>query len=108
MVKTLLFTDHADRQLNKRGLSHFDITYVYSYGHRFITAGMIHCFLRKKDVPFFDRKDDRLSKLIGTTVLISSNDEVTVVTAYRNPESLKKDRKKAKYNLNKLPRSYFG
>jgi hypothetical protein len=99
LPKHLSFTQHAEDRIRKRGFSKDDIYYVYENGTRFILAGMIHIFLRKKDVPYSDRRNSQAYRLIGTTVLIASNDQVSVVTAYRNPESFRRDRKKEKYNL---------
>jgi hypothetical protein len=81
-----------------RGLKESDILYVYEYGTRFFATGAIHVFLGTKNIPGDDRKNDRINRLEGTTVLLNSYDRRTVITVYRNRESTKKDRRKAKYN----------
>ena len=101
MLTNYYISEHAKSQFCKRGLSLDDIKYVCQYGRRFITAGMIHVFLGKRDLPKDHYKIDRCARLIGTTVLISSDDKETVTTAYRNRNSIRKDQKKAKYNRNK-------
>lgn len=84
-----------------RGLQESDIYYVLVYGQWFIAAGAAHVFLGKRNIPQGDRKNDRLMRLEGTTVLLSSQDWVTVMTVYRNRESIRKDRRKAKYDTRK-------
>ena len=89
----------------QRNLTEDDVYYVYEHGICFICAGVIHIFLGKKCIPTLDRSNDQIRRLVGTTVQIDSQDAMTVKTAYRNRESLKKDRRKAKYNSRKATQS---
>ena len=85
----------------QRNLTAADVYYVYEHGICFIRAGVLHIFLGKKCIPTEDRRNQRICQLVGTTVQIDSRDAMTVKTAYRNRESLKKDRRKAKYDYRK-------
>jgi hypothetical protein len=74
------------------------VDYVRKHGAQSIQAGVIRIFLGKKHIAQEDRRNDKITRLVGTTVLLDSHDAETVITAYRNRESNKKDRRKAKYN----------
>ena len=105
LITSLMFTDHAVQRMARRNLRESDVYYVYEHGTCFVRAGALHIFLGKKDVPEKDLNNSRLARLIGTTVLIDSHDAMTVKTVYRNRESIKKDRRKAKYDSRKSSQS---
>jgi len=88
--------------LTNRGLNKSDIAYVIQNGQKTYIAGTIQFFLGKKNIPEFDRKFSKFSRLEGTRVLISSIDCRTVITVYRNKDSNKKECRKSKYNHNKI------
>lgn len=94
---TLRFTVHSHRRMSQRGLSPSDVEYVVRNGTRYHKAGVIHCFLRKKDIPAGDRRDDALRRLEGTTVLLDPLKGEEVITTYRNRHALSKIRAKPKY-----------
>jgi hypothetical protein len=53
------------------------------YGQRFHRAGALIYYLRRRDVPEWDRADDRWMKLVGTAVVLTK-DGRTVLTTWRN------------------------
>ena len=101
MQTSLVFSEHAVERMALRGLNESDILYVFEYGTRFFNTGVFYVFLGIRDIPGNDRKNDRIKRLEGTTVMLNSFDRQTVITVYRNRESIKKDRRKAKYNSQK-------
>lgn len=103
-ISTLQFTEHAVARMCQRNLDEADVDYVLEQGTRFIRTGAIHVFLGKRDVPELDQCYTQVTRLIGTTVLIDSHDAMTVLTVYRNRESIKKDKRKAKFNYRKSNR----
>lgn len=105
MITSLVFTDHAAQRMIERNLKTTDVYYVCEHGTWTIKAGAIHIFLGMKNIPEEDRKNDRITRLVGTTVLLDSHDAMTVKTAYRNRESTKKDRRKTKYDKRKSSQS---
>jgi hypothetical protein len=96
---TLHFTVHSHKRMSQRGLSQRDVEYVVRNGTRYRKAGVIHCFLRKKDIPAGDRRDDALRRLEGTTVLLDPLKGEEVITTYRNRNALSKIRAKPKYRM---------
>ena len=93
-------TAHVTRRMAQRRLNEHEIEYVMLYGTRYRRAGVLHFYLRKKDIPSADRRFDQYSRLEGTVVLLDSRNGVAIITAYRNrrPEALKAIRRKTKYN----------
>jgi hypothetical protein len=94
----LMYSNHAITRMAQRCLSANEIEYVVRHGRRYYSAGVIHYFLGKKDIPEDDQKHDKYRKLEGATVLVDSKLGRAVITAYRN-KSTKKIRRKAKFNL---------
>jgi hypothetical protein len=94
----LKYSKHAITRMAQRCLSANEIEYVVCHGRRYYSAGVIHYFLGKKDIPEDDRKHDKFSKLEGATVLVDSKLRKSVITAYRN-KSTRRIRRKAKYNF---------
>jgi hypothetical protein len=95
----LHFTGHSRKRMSQRGLSLNDVEYVVRNGTRYRKAGVIHCFLRRKDIPADDRRDDSLRRLEGTTVLLDARHGQEVITTYRNRNALSKIRAKPKYRI---------
>lgn len=81
----------------QRGIRTEDIEYVYEHGHRVYSGGVLHLFLRKKDIPQPDRRKSNARKLEGTTILLSSEEKAEVITVYRNKQALPQLRRKLKY-----------
>lgn len=98
MREKLMYSKHAITRMAQRCLSAAEIEYVVCHGRRYYSAGVIHYFLGKKDIPEDDQKYDKYRKLEGATVLVDSKLGRAVITAYRN-KSTKKIRRKAKFNL---------
>jgi hypothetical protein len=93
----LVYSEHAFKRMAQRGIHREDIEYVYEHGHRVYSGGVLHLFLRKKDIPKVDRGKSNARKLEGTTVLLSSDENAEVITAYRNKQALPQLRRKQKY-----------
>ncbi len=98
LITSLVYPEHATQRLNQRNLKQSDVDYVCRHGSHSIMAGAIFFFLGRRNVPESDRRNAKITRLIGTTVLLDSHDATTVLTAYRNPDAPKRDRRKAKYN----------
>ena len=98
MYDQLVFSGHAITRMAQRHLSTGEIEYVIRNGRRYRSAGVIHCFLGRRDIPRSDRRNGQLSRLEGTTVLLDSMQAETVITVYRNRSAPKKIGRKAKYN----------
>jgi hypothetical protein len=86
----------------QRHLALDEIEYVIRHGITYRRAGALHCYLRKKDIPAADRRQNKYSRLEGTVVLLDSRN-VVMLTVYRNrhKHALKEIRSKAKYNKKK-------
>jgi len=93
-------TTHGKWRMAQRRLNEAEIEYVMLHGVRYRRAGVLHFYLRKKDIPTADRRFDQYSRLEGTVVLLDSRNGAVMITAYRNrrPQALKAIRRKAKYN----------
>jgi hypothetical protein len=83
----------------QRRLSTAQVEYVVNHGRHYHSAGVIHYFLGKRDIPSSDSKNDSFAKLEGTTVLLDPYRAETVITVYRNRSAAKKISRKAKHNL---------
>lgn len=82
----LRFNKHSSRRTAQRNLSPEAVGYVLAYGQRFHRAGALICYLRGRDVPEWDRANDRWARLAGTAVILT-RDGRTVITAWRNRRS---------------------
>jgi hypothetical protein len=93
-------TDHAALRMAQRHLSFDEVQYVMLYGVQYRCAGVLHCYLRGKDIPESDRRYSQYSRLEGTAVLLDSESSSAVITVYRNrsKNALKAIRRKAKYD----------
>lgn len=98
MQAPFLFSGHAITRMAQRCLSADEIEYIVNYGQRYHAAGVIHCFLGKKQIPKEDQKDKKFSRLEGATVLLDAEDGRAVITVYRNKSAWKNILRKAKYN----------
>lgn len=94
---------HAIQRMAQRRLAPDEIEYVIRHGITYRRAGVLHYYLRKKDIPDSDRRQSKYSRLEGTVVLLDSRNVVTIITVYRNRHkgALKDIRCKAKYNKKK-------
>ena len=91
-------TRHASMRAAQRNIGIFDMDFVLTYGKRTHSAGALFIFLRKRDIPDEFRTDDRVTKLEGTTLVISTDDN-SLITLYKNKGGFRKLRKKSKRNM---------
>ena len=88
----------------QRNLSERDVWYIIRHGRQYRSGGVVHYFLGKKDIPKDDAPDDAITKLEGATVLVAlSEDQMKVVTVYRNKKASRHIRRKPKYNYKTAP-----
>ncbi len=99
MQNSLQFTEHAWTRMHQRCLSISDVEYVVLHGQQHRSAGVVHYFLGRRNIPTKDQGKDYLCRLEGTTILVDSQDRRSVITVYRNRSALKDIRRKAKTNL---------
>ena len=94
-------TEHAVLRMAQRHVSSDEVEYVMLHGYKYRSAGVLHCYLRNKDIPESDRRFSQYSRLEGTVVLLDSYRGAEIITVYRNrsKNALKAIRRKAKYNL---------
>ena len=98
MLRPIACSAHAIQRMAQRNLTYSEIEYVCHYGQRLHRAGVVHYYLGKRDIPAPDRRDARIQKLEGTTVLMGGEHLDEVVTVYRNKNGTKNLRSKAKFN----------
>jgi hypothetical protein len=100
MDRTLLQTGHAVHRQAQRNLSDRDVQFVLEYGRRIYCAGVLHIFLAQRDIPSDKWIQRRYGRLEGTTLVMDTTDEdeLVLITAYRNRRALKNIRSKAKYD----------
>jgi hypothetical protein len=93
-------TRHGTLRMAQRHLSPDEVQYVISHGVKYWSAGVLHRYLRKKDIPESDRRYSKYSRLEGTAVLLDSHSGEVIITVYRNrgKDALKAIRRKSKYN----------
>ena len=88
---------HAIRRAAQRNVSPKDIEYVLHHGSKFHRAGACFYYLGSKDIPSTDRREDEITRLEGTIVVLDPEQRM-VVTIYRDRErGLKDIRKKRDY-----------
>lgn len=104
-LETFKFSGHSVERMAERNVRTQGLSYVLSYGHWESRAGAKFVTLRRKDIPFEDLKNDAITRLIGIVILVSRQDGSTIITVYRNRESLKHIRRKAKYERRKTLQS---
>jgi hypothetical protein len=96
----LQHTAHSALRTAQRGLSKKEIDYVYIHGSRHHCGGALIYYLKKQDVPLSDSGKDWAERLVGTALVVDSEDQV-LLTAWRNRNGgLKLIRKKAAYQKN--------
>jgi hypothetical protein len=85
---------HAQLRAAQRNLNYEDLEYVYQYGSRLRLTGISFYTLRKRDIPPSDGHNSQISRLEGTTLLVSRDN--VVITVIRNDRYLRKLRYKSK------------
>jgi hypothetical protein len=89
-------SDHAEIRAAQRNLSYDEICFILIHGSRQRRSGVIFYCLHRKHLPDELPGNHPYRRLVGTTVIVSRDGSV-VVTAYRNEEAYRQDRRKAKY-----------
>ncbi len=90
------YTNHADKRMCQRNLSTEDIEFILKYACPRYRTGIRFYRLLKKDLPPNLPGSSPLRRLVGTTVLVCQCD--CVITAYRNDQAHKRDRRKTAYD----------
>ena len=95
------FSKHAAVRAAQRNLSVKEIGYVTAYGKKFHKAGALIYFLRKRDIPEWDRAESQWMRLAGTAVIMTK-DGRRVITVWRNAsKGLKRIKRKPNYDARK-------
>lgn len=102
MSQPLTFSRHARQRMAQRRLSVADVDYVVQHGRHLHTAGVVCCFLGRRELELYADEDGSHDHLEGTTVLLDTETNRTVVTVYRNRSALKKINRKARYDLSRV------
>jgi len=97
MTRAIRYTHHADLRMCQRNLTHGDIEFVVRHGEVKYRTGLQFYRLLHKNLPSDLDGNSRFRRLVGTTVLLCSCG--SVITAYRNQQAHKRDRRKAEYAL---------
>jgi hypothetical protein len=101
LVSLIRLTSHAKYRMAQRNLSNEEISYVLLYGQSWHKAGATITYLRQKDIPFSDRADQQLQRLMGAIVVTAADSERVILTAYRNRRSgLRNIKHKPNYGWN--------
>lgn len=90
-----VLTDHAFLRMSQRNYNLRDVKYILTYGHVEHQTGIRFYFLGKKCVPTSDLRLPWVQRLIGTTLLLSSDQKV-LITLYKNHNGLKEIKRKDK------------
>lgn len=93
-------SDHAVQRSAQRNLAYNEIQFIIDHGERTHAAGVIFCQLLRKNIPNQLPGSAPERRLVGSTVVISK-DEECVITLYRNTDALHKTRRKTRYNQQK-------
>ncbi|GAB4573103.1 MAG: hypothetical protein Kow0077_14450 [Anaerolineae bacterium] len=81
----IVFSDHAIERCHQRNLSPDEVAYVIAHGRRYYCNGALYFSLGKRDIPACDRRDQRISQLVGLHVVTQQDgDDLVVTTAFRN------------------------
>jgi len=90
----LRLSPHAELRAAQRNLSYEDLVYVYRWGRSLRLTGIVFYTVGRRDVPQCDRHSSELSRLVGTTLLVSHDN--VVITVIRNERYIRKLRYKSK------------
>src|SRR5207244_3542173 len=90
-------TYHAAKRQAQRNLSDTDVQFVLEHGRHIYSAGALHIFLGRRDIPTDKATYRRFAHLEGTVLVVSETPAGAVLlTAYRNRRGLKDIRTKPK------------
>jgi hypothetical protein len=76
-------SSHAEWRMSQRNISPLELEFVLLYGRCLHRAGAIFCLLRKSDIPASLSRNAQFSRLEGTIVVLSV-EQNKVITIYRN------------------------
>ena len=82
-------TYHARERMAQWNISMADLSFILCYAEIFHVAGAIHYYLRRSDMPSEALKQANLSRLEGTTVIVSREMD-KVITVYRSGRNNRK------------------
>ncbi len=96
-METIIYTDHARRRMNQRGISANVVRLALQHGTCFHRQGYRFYVVRRKDVPdgISTRWQDRLCNL-AVVVSRAPDGGAVVVTAYRSDKAPGRIRRKPK------------
>ncbi len=92
----LHYTNHAGKRMCQRNLSSDDVEFILKHACPQYRTGIRFYRLLKKDLPRDLEGNSPRRRLVGTTVLVCQCD--CVITAYRNEQAHKRDRRKTPYD----------
>lgn len=84
-------SDHAAVRMAQRNLKQSDLETVVKYGQKIRKTGAVFYFLGERNLP--KKEENKMARLIGTTVIIAGE---TVVTVYRNKDAVSRIKRKRK------------
>jgi hypothetical protein len=96
-LRPLPFTKHARKRGARRNIAPDAVEYVVAHGRKIQRTGVTFFFLGRRDIPPDDRRASWASRLEGTIVLLTSDDDV--ITVYRNRRGLRAIQRKMKYRI---------
>lgn len=98
MINEVKASRHAQLRQAQRNMSDADVAFVLEYGRHVRCAGALHVFLGRRDIPADKESQRRFGHLEGTVLVLADDDqELILITAYRNRDGLKDIRTKTKY-----------
>src|SRR5690242_12344017 len=95
---SIALSHHAALRCQQRRFSQLEIAYVLEHGRLIRRTGICFYFLAAKDVPLADRRLPWIQRLVGATLLLSSEGEA-VITMYKNENALREIKRKVKFRL---------
>ncbi len=100
MQLNIRYTAHAVSRSAQRNLSFDDVQFVLTHGRRTYCAGALHVFLARRDIPAEKALARQFGHLEGTVLVLSptADNDLTLITAYRNRRGFKSVRAKAPYD----------
>ena len=98
--RVAFISSHASRRLAQRNLTAADVDYVCAHGRRYHAGKALFVHLGRRDIPWEDRRVDRLRRLEGTVLVLDPVTGLHLTTAYRNRLHGCRDiKRKSKYGL---------
>lgn len=97
MSNEVIASRHAQLRQAQRNMSNADVDFVLGHGRHVRCAGALHVFLGRRDIPADKESQRRFGHLEGTVLVLADDQELVLITAYRNRDGLKDIRTKTKY-----------